>query len=197
MWPLLIPKLIGPVTQFVTGINIGQVLSNLFTILGTAVKFTVKHWQLSLIVGLLLGNIVGFTGWKHDHTSLLVERAAHQLDIKNYKQAQADAQKAADKEKQQVINESKVKATATDNKYHDLLNQYNASLLRYKATQGTTGKSGNSGDDQTGQVTTGSSGPSANANLYITLDDAKICAVNTARLQAAHDWAVNLTNGEN
>lgn len=200
MWGLLLsllPKAVGllsgPVTQAITGINIPQVLSNVLGILNTALKFVVKHWQLSLVVVLAVGNIVGFTGWQHTDQALKAERAAHQADIKTYKDAQTKADAAAKAQEQSIINESKVKANAADANYSGLLAKYNASLLRYRTDQGgSQSASGHQGDNSQGQVAPSTDGPSGSSGLFITLKDAQICATNTARLVAAHDWAIHL-----
>lgn len=199
MWGLiplvskLLPLLTGPVTQFVTGININQVLANALALVNTVFKFVVKHWQLSLVVVLAIGNIVGFTGWEHTDQALKAERTAHAADVKSYKDAQAQADKDAKAQVQQVIQESKVKANAADKNYSGLLAQYHASLLRYQANQsGSKSASGHQADDQGSQTPQSSDGSSSGSGLFITMKDAQICAENTARLVSAHDWAIHL-----
>lgn len=149
-------------------------------------------WRAYLIAGLVLTNLFFFLEWRSTDTRLVKEHNAHLTDIASFKQAQADADKAAKAQRDSLLKESKANADQADINYSGLLTQYHASLLRYSAS-----KSASSQPDHYQLPTAqGSDGPSASTNLpptiTITGSDAQICAVNTARLVAVHDWAVSL-----
>lgn len=175
--------LLGKIPSLLTGINIPGLLSGLFS----NIMANWKVWLVGLLVALQLGT--GY-GWYHDHEGLLKERAAHQLDITNFKNAQAAADKAAQTEKVQLQTESKAAKNEADTNYSSLLSQYDASLVRYAAGKGHTV----TGSDNQLPAAQGSDGSSTSTKLpeiiVITGDDGQICAENTARLQASHDWAI-------
>lgn len=188
MNPLAILGIFGKIGSFATGIDFSAV-SNVLKSIGSSI---VKYWQYWLIGILFLAN--GFTGYElkvtRDH--LKTEVAAHVKDITDFKNAQADADKAAEALKITLTKESKADADKADTNYDTLLAKYRSSLLRFSSGQGNTGAGGNS------QLSTtqGGDGPGADTelpkSLTITGEDAGICAVNTARLVAVHDWAVSL-----
>lgn len=174
-------KIIAAALEFITGVNwnaIGQSF--------------VKFWYLWVIALLISGN--GFTGWRLYHTQLDLqqEKAAHTKDINDFKNAQELANAKAEMKRAEIIRESEADAAKADANYLNLLAKYHASLVRYKASQSGSGRPNS---DQY-PTTQGGDGPSTSTELpdqiNITVEDAQICAVNTARLQAVHDWAVNL-----
>lgn len=86
------------------------------------------------------------------------------------------------------------KADNADARYADLSAQYRTISLRYAAAQSATGRAnlpaspkGTESADRPGGLAVIPSG-----NILIPQADALICADNTARLQAAHEWAVSL-----
>ena len=90
--------------------------------------------------------------------------------------------------------ENAKKADNADARYADLSAQYRAISLRYAAAQSATGRAnlpaspkGTESADRPGGLAVIPSG-----NILIPQADALICADNTARLQAAHEWAVSL-----
>ena len=194
MWPLLakIPALFGPVVQALTGLNfeaIGTFFKDLFASI-------LKYWQYWLI-GLLLGCGLASTYGLYDtRISLTKEKAAHAYDIKSFKDAQAAANNKAQEERAILQKESKANADQADANYSTLLARYHTSLMRYAPSKGGTKFASNN------QLSSpeGSDGPSAStdlpATLTITGDDANICAINTARLQAVRDWATTLPQTE-
>lgn len=198
MWGLVLslfekvgPLLAGPISQLVTGINLGQVFT-------TIASFLQKHWKTCLIAVLLALQTLTVYEWQHDHNLLKIEKVAHQADINSYKQAQKDAQDKVNTEKKQLQQESKVKADAADQNYSSLLTKYRANLLRYEAIKG------NSSGSDSGQYidsTESGNGPSSSSDIPATVTisgkDAEICAVNTARLQSVHDWAIHLEDKPN
>jgi len=203
MWPLgllgLLSKLPGIATQVFTGINFNQVFAAIGNFLGLAFTNIQKYWRFYLPVLMAVIMIGEGFGWSHEHTLLVKERTAHQQDITNFKKAQADANANAQAEKVILQKESKANADQADAKYSTLLAQYHANLLRYKASQGGTGQASNSelsptqsGDGpSTGSELSAAVGGNSSGSLVISEGDAQICAVNTARLQAVHDWALN------
>jgi hypothetical protein len=186
MWTLLlkIPALIQPLLGALTGLNftaIGQVLDGVWL-------FIVKNWQIVVIVILLLTNAGTFWLYNHTNISLVKEKASHASDIASFKKAQADADSKAQAEKVILQKESKADADQADANYATLFARYKSSLLRYSANQSGT----KSTSDNQLPSAQGGNGPSENTKLSITVDDAQICAENTARLQAVHDWAITL-----
>lgn len=184
--PAIVTMLLGLLGRFgglLTGINFGGIFSALFNSITTYWKY----WLLGLLVAIQLGTLYG---WRYDHEGLIKERAAHQLDITNFKNAQKTADDKATAIKNQLQTEGKAAKNEADTNYTSLLKQYDASLLRY-----ATHPSGSKGPSNYQLPTSqGTDGPSQNtvlpATLTITGDDGEVCAENTARLSTAHDWAL-------
>lgn len=171
----------------VSGFNFGPIIL-FFQTLGSSI---IKNWKAWLIGLLLLSNVGAAYEWSHTNDLLSKEKAAHAADIATFKKAQADANLAAQKEKVTLQKESKANADQADANYATLLTQYRANLLRYSANQSVAGPA----IDHQLSSTQGGNGPGAGSQLPSTLiissDDAQICATNTARLQAVHEWALN------
>lgn len=188
MWFTGILSVLGKGVGLISGINFGAIVPALQSV-GQNI---LKYWQYWLIA-LLLG-VNGFTGYelKHTQDKLKLEVAAHVKDITDFKTAQAQADQNVVATKAALTKESQADADQADANYSSLLSKYRSSLLRFSANQSGTGASSG------GQLSTaqGGDGPSASTDLpksiTISGDDAGVCAVNTARLQAVHDWAVNL-----
>lgn len=190
VWLLaLLPKipglLAGPVSQFVTGINIGQVLSTV----GGIFQGALKYWRFILPVLLLLINAGAVYEWSNAHAALVAEQANHKADILAFTKAQADATAQANAERDVLKKEAKANADQADASYSTLLSKYKSSLLRYQARAAASG-TGQASDSQLPPAQS-PDGPGTGAQVSISVDDANVCAVNTARLQAAHDWALN------
>jgi len=149
-------------------------------------------WYVWVIGALSATNLFTYEMWQHDSHALKNEKAAHVQDINNFKAAQATANAVAEATRTTLITESKANAAKADANYASLLTQYRASLLRYRTDTG----SGSQADHNQLPATEGSNGPSPSPQLPETLTisgaDADICAVNTARLVAVHDWAISL-----
>lgn len=200
MWPLvlnLVSKFIpGNLIQLVTGLNIPAIFQGVGKYIGLVFSYIASHWRVSLgilISAMLIG--LGYFGY-YEHGALLKERAAHQTDINNFKNAQALADAKAEGEKAALKQESQANADEADAKYSALLAEYRANLVRYKAGQSGTSQTeyriiqpAQSGN----RPGTSTELPAATQVDGITIsgEDAQICAVNTARLQAVHDWALN------
>jgi hypothetical protein len=152
-------------------------------------NFIKTHWK-SIIFDLLI-LCLGFSVYScHSIKGDLVkEKAAHAADTKTFKAAQAQADKNAQAQKTKLETEGKQKADDADKNYSSLLSKYNASLMRYK--QANQGSAGTSGYSQLQSPQSGD-GPGQSPFVSIPVDDAGICAENTARLQAVHDWATHL-----
>lgn len=164
----------------------------LASLLATGLK-TLAPLRIYLLGGLICLNLITGVGWHLSHKALVAEKAAHQLDNSLFKQAQKLADKNAQAEKDRLIKEAHANAAQADAKYSTLLSSYHTNLLRYRANQSDAHQT------EYHQLPTpqGGDGPSAGAQLpstsiVISIDDAQVCAVNTARLMAVHDWAVTL-----
>lgn len=152
------------------------------------VSLLLKYWQIGLIVLVVSLEFGSLTACNHEHNLLIKERLVHKQDISNFKNAQAVADANAQAIRLTLQKESKANADQADAKYSSLLSEYRANLLRYKADQSGPKQS----SDHQLPAPEGGNGPGTGAEISITLDDAQVCAVNTARLQAVHDWAVGL-----
>lgn len=199
MWPWLlallakIPALLaGPVTQFFTGINVASVLGGTAKFFVSAWANIKKYWRFYLPTLLVVSELTSLYGWHETHNSLMKEKAAHQLEITNFKKAQADADAKAQAIKATLQKESKANADQADAQYSTLLAQYRANLVRYQASQSGSKRSSNYQFSPAQSGDGSGSGPDIySGSLVISMDDAQICAVNTARLQAVHDWAID------
>ena len=158
----------------------------------------VTNWKLVLIGAVALGLTFTTFEWRHTATLLKTEKVAHATDIASYKAAQTEAEAKVTAEKTAIIQENTEKANEADANYASLLATYHANLMRGKANQGVRGGPSSGQPPYTSQ---GSNGPGTSTDIPFTIstDDANICAINTARLQSAHDWALTLgddTNGK-
>ena len=86
------------------------------------------------------------------------------------------------------------KADDADARYADLSAQYRTIGLRYAAAQSAAGRANLPATAEGTESANGPSGPAVvpSGDILIPQADALICADNTARLQAAHEWAVSL-----
>lgn len=181
----LLSKIPGTMLSMFTGINFGAIFSGIGS-------FLAKYWKECLVALLVLANVFTYHEWQVTSAKLVQEKAAHSHDISDFKSAQQVANANAIAEQKALEKESKADAAQADANYTTLLAQYHANLLRFSA--------GQSGTQQTNNhqlsTTQGSNGPSPGTDLpfkiTISGDDAQVCAINTARLQAVHDWAIAL-----
>ncbi len=193
--------LLGPVGKFFTGIDVNALLSYAGNVLQALWASVVKYWQYYLIGLLAAGNILSYHEWQTTKGQLALEKASHATDVATFKQAQADALARAEAQKKALIAVSEAKANAADQSYSALYAEYRANLLRYKADTGKgSGPVAGEHSDPAQSVDGPSSGtvvPPVSGTITITAEDANICAVNTARLQTAHDWALKLKDSIN
>lgn len=138
-----------------------------------------------VIMILGITTLVMAAGWDRDHKTLIKERTEHAQVVQNFISAQDLANQKAKAVETALVKEAKKNAEEADLRYSDLYDVYHANLLRYQAYQSNGSKP--SGGKL--QPTQGTLGSSKGSYVSITLDDANVCAVNTARLQTAHDWA--------
>jgi hypothetical protein len=184
-----VPALLGPITGALTGINFSAV-GVFFALLW---KNIVTYWRFWVPAILIITNVGFGLGWSHEHELLVKEQLAHKTDIQNFKTEQAVATAKAVAEKSVLQKESKANADQADANYTNLYSQYRSVLLRYQANQSGAGSTDNHQlpSAQSGNGPGTSSEVSPAGTITITMDDANVCAINTARLQAVHDWAIN------
>lgn len=178
------------VVPFFTGINISGIFSgigNALKALGANIVANWKAWLIGLLVSAQVGTAYGFY---HEHGKYVAEVTAHKADNAKFVAVQTAANLAAQNEKKQLQTESKAASHEADTNYSALLTKYNTSLVRYASAKGGSSTGGN----YKLPATEGLDGPGSNAvipdQITIPGSDAEICAVNTARLQSAHDWAL-------
>ncbi len=159
------------------------------TIIGPVFSNFKAYWRFYVPLLLVLLQLGTAYGWSHDHKLLVAERLAHQTDVTAWKAAQASAESKIIATKKDLEKKSKEKADAADKNYTTLLAKYRTSVLRYQANQSVLSRPGG---DQQPQAPESGNGPSTGTNISISIEDANVCAVNTARLQAVHDWALSL-----
>lgn len=169
MWGSLLLK-------YITGSLFSDILNNVQ-----------KYWKFFAIIALIGLQAYIVHSWYDTNIDLVKEKISHQQDIKDFKNAQDLAATLAKTEVGQLKKENDSAVQKANQDYSNLLVQYRSSVLRYSSKSPTSEPSG-------GQLSTpqGSDGPSTSPSISITIDDANICAENTARIQVVHDWATNL-----
>jgi hypothetical protein len=188
MWFTAALGLLSKIGPAITGIDFNSIYNVIKDIFSNIIKYW-YYWAVGALVAL---NV--FTGYelKHAKDALTKEVAAHVKDIQDFKTAQATANSNALTIQTNLAKESKASANQADADYSSLLSKYRSNLLRFEASKGGAGQPG---DNQL-PTAQGSDGPSTSSQfpqgLTISGADADICTVNTARLQAVHDWATNL-----
>lgn len=152
-----------------------------------------KHWIPWLIGGLLVLNIGSGLLFYQSHKDLSIEKAAHSRDIQSYKDAKAEAEDKIQETKDKLEAKAKIDAKQSDQTYASLLKRYNASVLRYKAAESVRSRPRGSDSNSSTGVRQGASGDTElSAPITISGDDARICAVNTAKLQSLQAWALTI-----
>lgn len=117
-------------------------------------------------------------------------------DRAQYEQAQAEYESNAIREKARIEQENRERAEQADQEYADLLQRYNASIVRYRANTSVGSASSGTNLSPPSGTSEGSNGPSTGSFILIPVTDAEICATNTARLQVVRDWVLS-THTEN
>lgn len=183
--------------------NIFNPMVGIMALLTPTFAFVKKWWRFIVPVLLIATNCATIYEWRNTNLALTAEKAAHTRDINTFRTAQATANAAAEQIRQNLLKESKANADQADAQYATLLSQYRTNLLRYQANQSSPSPTqyyqlpatGSSTGPSTGTVVSPPPIAFSNAPVTISIDDANICAVNTARLQAVHDWALNQPKG--
>jgi hypothetical protein len=154
----------------------------------------IKYPLQWIVVGLICSNVTTYTLWQSNHKAFENEKAAHVQTVSNYKAAQAEADAKANLIKETLTLKAKADAQQADSNYASLLSKYNANLLRYKATQSVTIQPSNNPTNPTSESGNGpSTGPQLPEAITISMGDAEICAINTARLQTVREWTQTLS----
>lgn len=149
----------------------------------------IHGWVVSAL--LAVGLVLMAFGWNGTHNTLVKERAAHESVVQSFKDAQLEADKKAEAKRLELEKKATKDAQEADKRYSGLLAEYRSNLLRFKANQSGGSRPNSNYDEAT------SSGPGPgqstelpSGELIISMKDAEICAINTARLQAVRDWAL-------
>jgi len=154
--------------------------------------FLSKFWREILIGVLCLTTLGSCNFWLGARAALAQEKSDHQRTITTFKHTQELANESAKAIEKKLKEEAKKNAKEADTRYANLLSQYNANLLRYKANQSNPSRPSDSSYTTPQSSDRPSSSTIIPATVTITMDDAEICAINTARLQSVQEWAVNL-----
>lgn len=188
----LLSRIPSTALSLLTGINVGSVFSSITGFFVGVWESIIKYPFQWLTAFLLLTNLLFFYEWRNTNTNLIKEKAAHTKDIQDFRTAQIVANAKAVAVQAALKKESQADADQADANYSGLFAKYRANLVRYSTNQSATKQS----DHYQLPTAQGSDRPSQSTELpkviTITGDDAEICAVNTARLQAVHDWALDL-----
>lgn len=147
----------------------------------------IQGWVVSALMA--VGLVLMAFGWNGTHNTLVKERAQHELVVQQFKDVQTAANLKAEAKRKELEQKATEDAQEADKRYGNLLAEYRANLLRFKADQ--SGSSGpNSGGSKAPEGSPGSRTSSQLSTITISMDDAGICAINTARLQAVREWAL-------
>jgi len=154
-----------------------------------------KDWIAPVLMS--IGLVLMALGWTSTYNTLNKERddhkqvvAQYEQTIKNYKDAQTEANEKAEKERKRILKEAEVNEQIANRQYNDLLTQYRSSIVRYQQAAESGGERPSGGEHQAAQS---GNGPSTSSGvLTISMSDAEVCAINTARLIAVRDWAIKL-----
>ena len=156
------------------------------------------HWKLALFALLALFATIQTFRLQSTQGALQAEKHGRRADRAEYARAQADAAAIALTAKIEKEAEYAAKADEADRNADALSERYRLAVLRIAAAQ----RSGRTTDMPRPAEASGIvDGPGAAAivplgNILIPEADVMICAVNQARLEAAHDWAVGLSYDE-
>lgn len=153
----------------------------------------ISNW---VTVGLGATLLAASVGWyttnvrlNYTKSELVMEKLYRKNDKLAYEKAQKDAQVKSLNKVIEVERKNAEDARKADEAYTTLLNKYHTSIVRYQASQRSTGRVDLS---NTSITSSGSDVTSESTRISITIDDAGICAENTARLQAVKQWAESL-----
>lgn len=126
---------------------------------------------------------------------LRIEQALHQTDIATFKAAQARAKADHLAEIDRLRTENRRQTDEADRRAVAARSDYAARVLRLPAAPGDPGLS--RAADMPDAGVPQSPDRSGGDTILLTRADALICAANTARLEAAHEWAIALARRTN
>jgi hypothetical protein len=144
-----------------------------------------RHWRIAAVLALVLA--LGVQSWRLDVTKadLRVERQLRERDRANYEAAQAVAQADFDRQVSAIVARNERANHEADQKAADTRIVFRYRVVRLPAASGCAAQ----GTDLPGaDLSHGADGPRADT-VILARADALICADNTARLIAAHEWA--------
>lgn len=124
---------------------------------------------------------------------LRVEKSRHETDLANFKAAQAKANADWQAEIARVQTENRRKNDEADRRVDAARTDYAARVMRLPTAPRADPGLSSSREVPGAGVPARADGPGGDTVL-LARSDAMICATNTARLEAAHDWAVEMVN---
>ena len=124
---------------------------------------------------------------------LIVEQAVHQTDIANFRATQALANSLWLEQLEQLNGRYRSIKDETDRQTDRVLSDYRSlvGLLPSAGAAGADPGRGAEGSMPSTGLAAGASGPGGDTVL-LARADAEICAINTGRLETAHDWGLKL-----
>jgi hypothetical protein len=143
----------------------------------------------------LLALAIAIQSWRLDdwRDQARTEAAAHALTIGHYRQAQDAAANLATEAKQKKESADETARQASDADYDVLRARYWAAIDKLRRQAASARPAPGQPDlPGTSQATEGVDRSGNGAGISISEADALICADNTARLQAARDWALKV-----
>lgn len=147
----------------------------------------IQGWVVS--AAMAVGLVLMAFGWHGTYNTLATERLEHKQVVQQFKDTQAEANRKAEAKRIELERKATKDAQEADKRYGSLLAEYRTNLLRFKADQ-SGGSRPNSDQGEAATSSPGSSTGTQFSSIVITMKDAEICAINTARLQAVRDWAL-------
>lgn len=155
-----------------------------------------QHWRWFVLAALLAAVAAQTLRLGAAQSARDAAIAGRAVDRAAYAHAQETARTNALAAAAKKDAENEKKADDADTRYADLSARYRAASLRYAAAQSPAGRADLS---ETPKIAESVDGPREPAvipagNIIIPQEDALICADNTARLQAAHEWALTASN---
>jgi len=165
--------------------------------IGRIARFAPQLGITALIVIAALSAALALTRGKlaDARKDLRVEKALHETDIANFKAVQASADAAWQMEIASIQTENRRLNDEADRRADAGRADYAARVMRLPAAAADPGLSGDAALPGAGGAPS-LDGPGGDSVL-LARSDALICATNTARLSAGHDWAIGMTDQAN
>lgn len=158
----------------------------------------IKYWRFWVPAVLVATNLFTVSALLETKEDLNQEKKDRATEVQRFRDAQDTANNLAKQAKRRIEEENKRNAEQATQRYDDLLDKYRANLVRYKTDQSVAPGAlhyqyPTPGVPSVGAGSTSVPSGTSPDSITISLRDADICAVNTARLQAAHEWAKSLS----